>query len=112
MRIETVADVLVWGIFSMAWLFVALHTILSWVEWRRYGRLPWWRTIVGWLVTSAVGSLGMSFAFIAAAMVHPQLAAYPWYLWAYVLSFGGVLAVLVAQNVARIVLHVKARRQG
>lgn len=110
--IARVSEVMVWAVLVLSWSFVVTHTVLSWVEWRRYGRTPWWRTLIGWLLTSAVASLGVSFSFIAVAMVWPALALLPWFQWAYVLSFSGVVAVLLGKNLARVWLHLRTRREG
>lgn len=109
---QEVAVVVIWAIFGLSWLFVAQHTVLSAIESRRFGRTPWWRTAMGWLLTLAVASLGTVFAFLVAAQQWPVLATFGWFQWAYLLSFGGIVAVLVGKNVARIWLHVRARRDA
>lgn len=107
-----VARVDVWAIFILSWVFVILHTVLSWIEWRRWGAIPWWRTVLGWLLTAAVASLGTVFAFLAAASVWPVLGTFPWYLWSYLVAVSTIGAVIVGKITARIWLHVHARRAG
>jgi hypothetical protein len=106
------ARVDIWAIFTLCWTFVVLHTALSWIEWRYYGAVPWWRSILGWLLTSAVASLGVVFGFAAAASVWPVLATLPWFMWAYLLAVSGIGVVVVGKIVARILLHLRARRLG
>lgn len=108
----TVAQVEAWAIFVLCWVFVAEHTILSWVERRRWGSVPWWRTVLGWLLTLAVGSLGTVVGFGVAASLWPVLVTYPWYVWSDLIAVGAVAAVVAGKVVARAWLHVRARRSS
>lgn len=96
MSIQTASEIVIWTIFSLSWIFVAEHTILCLIE-----RRPWWRTMPGWIFTTAVASLAIVFTFLAAADRWPQLAVYHWYQWAYIVSFGLVAAAIIGKIVLR-----------
>lgn len=93
-----------WSIFGLSWSFLILHTILSRIE-----RAPWWRSIVGWVLTTAVGSLAIVFTFGVFRILDPTVIAQPWYQWAYLISIGLVGSTVLAKIVLRIWLFRKYR---
>ena len=108
--IQRVGEIEAWVIFVLCWVFVVEHTVLSWIEWRRWGAVPWWRTVLGWMFTAAVASLGTVLGFAVAADLWPVLAMLDWYMWAYLIAVGTIAVVVGGKIAARGWLHVQARR--
>lgn len=92
-----IARGMTWAIFGLSWLFLIVHTILSRIE-----RAPWWRSIAGWIITTAVGSLAIVFTFGVFRILDPKVILQPWYQWAYLISIGLVGATVVAKLVLRV----------
>lgn len=98
MTVNDVSHIVTWAIFGLSWLFVILHTILSLIE-----RAPWWSTALGWILVTAVASLGIVTGFRVVTYLDADIITHASFQWSYL----GAVFLIAGSTLGKIIIRVR-----
>jgi hypothetical protein len=98
------ADIITYGTFVVAVLFIAGY---AW-----WSRGKWHETVMGWHLMSIAASEALVFGFLASAHFFPGMARHEWFRWLYLSCVASIgLVTLWRLVILWIVYHPRGRHE-